>query len=78
MSQTSKQGRRYLPPPYFFERMMILNDQERILLRYVCEGDIRSAQKQARIVLEGINTQKDQRFKENLLAKLTARPMELL
>ena len=78
MSQTSKQGRRYLPSPYFFERMMILNDQERILLRYVCEGDIRSAQKQARIVLEGINTQKDQRFKENLLAKLTARPMELL
>ena len=78
MSQTSKQGRRYLPPPYFFFLLMILNDQERILLRYVCEGDIRSAQKQARIVLEGINTQKDQRFKENLLAKLTARPMELL
>ena len=55
-----------------------MNDRERILLRYVCEGDMKNAQQQARIVLESITTQKDQRFKESLLKKLTARPFEML
>ena len=55
-----------------------MNDRERMLLRFVCEGDIRSAQKQAQIMLEGIKSQKDQQFKDSLLSKLKARPMELM
>ena len=60
------------------ERIDKMNDRERMLLRFVCEGDIRSAQKQAQIMLEGIKSQKDQQFKDSLLSKLKARPMELM
>lgn len=47
-----------------------MNDRERELLRYVAKGDIKTAQKAARIVLNGITSQKDQRMKENLLQEL--------
>lgn len=36
-----------------------MNDNERTLLRYVVEGDIRKSQQQAKIVLEGLTTVKD-------------------
>ena len=40
-----------------------MNDKDRTLLRYVVEGDIRKAQQQAKIILEGITTAKDEQFK---------------
>lgn len=39
-----------------------MNDKDRTLLRYVVEGDIRKAQQQAKIILEGITTAKDEQF----------------
>lgn len=47
-----------------------MNERERELLRYVAKGDIKTAQKAARIILNGITSQKDQRMKENLLQEL--------
>ena len=42
-----------------------MNENERALLRYVVEGDIRKSQQQAKIVLEGLTTVKDKAFKES-------------
>lgn len=50
-----------------------MNDRERDLIWFVCDGDIRKAQKQARIVLEGIASKKDEQFKKNMLRKLDAK-----
>lgn len=50
-----------------------MNDRERELLRIVCDGDIRLAQKQARIVLNGLTAKKDEQFKKNMLRKLDAK-----
>lgn len=47
-----------------------MNNNERILLRMVCDGDILKAQQQARIILNGIVSYKDERFKEDNLRKL--------
>lgn len=47
-----------------------MNDQERDLIRYVCEGDIRKAQQQAKIILNGLPAKKDEQFKGNMLRKL--------
>ena len=47
-----------------------MNDNERALLRYVVEGDIRKSQQQAKIVLEGLTTVKDKAFKETCLRTL--------
>mgnify|MGYP000358630524 CR=1 FL=1 len=44
-----------------------MNENERALLRYVVEGDIRKSQQQAKIVLEGLTTAKDKAFKETCL-----------
>jgi hypothetical protein len=41
-----------------------VNENERALLRYVVEGDIRKSQQQAKIVLEGLTTDKDKAFKK--------------
>ena len=50
-----------------------MNDRERELIRIVCDGDIRLAQKQARIVLNGMTSKKDEQFQKNMLRKLDAK-----
>lgn len=50
-----------------------MNNSERILLNYVCDGDLRMAQKQARLVLNGMNAKKDEHFKADMLRKLDAK-----
>ena len=55
-----------------------MNDKERTLLQYVCDGDIRKAQQQAKILLDGITTQKDQNFKNHQLKKLEAKGPTLI
>lgn len=50
-----------------------MNDNERLLIRYVVDGDLRQAQKQARVVLNGITAKKDDQFKANMLRKLDAK-----
>ena len=50
-----------------------MNNSERILLNYICDGDLRMAQKQARIVLNGMNAKKDEHFKADMLRKLDAK-----
>lgn len=47
-----------------------MNDNNRMLLRYVAEGDIRNAQMQAKIILNSITAARDEQFKTNCLAKL--------
>lgn len=47
-----------------------MNDQERDLIRYVCEGDIRKAQQQAKIILNGLSAKRDEQFNGNMLRKL--------
>ena len=47
-----------------------MNDNNRMLLRYVAEGDIRKAQMQAKIILNSITAARDEQFKTNCLAKL--------
>ena len=55
-----------------------MNDTERILIRYVCEGDIKKAQQQARILLGQMNAKKDSDFSQNMLRKLDAKPVNLI
>lgn len=50
-----------------------MNDRERALLRYVCEGDLKQAQMQAKIILNGISSKKDEQFRDRLLVKLESR-----
>lgn len=50
-----------------------MNNNERILIRYVCDGDVRRAQKQARIILDGLKSQKDEQFKGEMLRKLDSK-----
>ena len=50
-----------------------MNDQERLLIRYVCDGDIRKSQKQARIVLNGLTSKRDEQFKDEMLRKLDSK-----
>lgn len=50
-----------------------MNNQERFLIRYVCDGDIRQSQKQARIVLNGLTAKKDELFKIDMLRKLDSK-----
>lgn len=50
-----------------------MNDRVRDLIRCVCDGDIRKAQQQARIVLNGLTSKKDDQFKSNMLRKLDAK-----
>lgn len=54
----------------FMREENLVNDNERALLRYVVEGDIRKSQQQAKIVLEGLTTVKDKAFKETCLRTL--------
>lgn len=49
-----------------------MTDREKILLRYVCDGDIKHARQQAKIILEETKTQKDERFRAEMLRRLEA------
>lgn len=49
---------------------MHMNDNERRLLQYVCDGDIKKARQQARAILNGISTKKDESFRKAMLRKL--------
>lgn len=55
-----------------------MNENERALLRYVVEGDIRKSQQQAKIVLEGLTTVKDKAFKETCLRTLESKSPTLI
>lgn len=50
-----------------------MNDSERTLLRYVCDGDIKKAKQQARVILSSISSKKDEQFRDNMLRKLDAK-----
>lgn len=47
-----------------------MNDDIRSLLRYVCNGDIEKSKIAAKIVLNNIKSQKDEKFKNDMLNKL--------
>ena len=50
-----------------------MNDSERHLIRFVCDGDMRNAQKAVKIILNSISSKKDGQFKENMLRKLESK-----
>lgn len=50
-----------------------MNDNERMLIRNVCEGDLRMARQYARAVLTGVTAKKDADFKATMLRKLDAK-----
>lgn len=47
-----------------------MNDSERRLIRFVCDGDMQNAQKAVKIILNSISSKKDEQFKENMFRKL--------
>lgn len=55
-----------------------MNDNERTLIRLVCDGDIRKSQQQARIILNGLTSKKDEQFKNSMLRKLDAKGPTLI
>lgn len=55
-----------------------MNDNERTLIRLVCDGDIRKSQQQARIILNGLTSKKDEQFKNGMLLKLDAKGPSLI
>jgi len=55
-----------------------LNDAERQLIRFVCSGDIKKSQEQARVILVNTTTQKDARFKEHMLKELDTKKSSLI
>lgn len=63
---------------FFMREVNLVNDNERTLLRYVVEGDIRKSQQQAKIVLEGLTTVKDKAFKETGLRTLANKSPTLI
>lgn len=50
-----------------------MNDSERRLIRFVCDGDMRNAQKAVKIILDSISSKKDEQFKENMFRKLESK-----
>lgn len=50
-----------------------MNDNTRMLLRFVCEGDMKKSKAQAKIVLNSIESAKDEKFKEQMLRKLESK-----
>ncbi len=55
-----------------------MNDNERSLLRAIVEKRHKDAEQIARIILNGITSQRDRQFKENLLRKMDAQPKDLI
>ena len=47
-----------------------MNEKERILIKYICDGDIKKSQQQAKIILNGISSKQDETFKSNMIRKL--------
>lgn len=47
-----------------------MNEDTRMLMRWVCEGDLRRAQTQAQIILKKPQPKKDEGFAETMLARL--------
>ena len=45
-------------------------EQDKILLRYVCDGDMRRARQQAKLILENTTAKKDEHFRYEMLRKL--------
>lgn len=50
-----------------------MNNAERVLIRYVCDGDMRRAQMQARCILGEITSQRDAAFRDGMIRRLEAR-----
>lgn len=50
-----------------------MNDSERMLIRNVCDGNLRMARQFARAVLNGLAAKKDADFKSSMLRKLDAK-----
>ena len=47
-----------------------MNERDKILLRYVCDGDMRRARQQAKLILENTTVKKDEHFRYEMLRKL--------
>lgn len=47
-----------------------MNNDERVLLRYICDGDMRRAQMQARCILNAISSQRDATFRDDMLRRM--------
>jgi SpoVK/Ycf46/Vps4 family AAA+-type ATPase len=50
-----------------------MNDRQRWLIQYICDGDIKKAQQQARIILNESTPAKDEAFRKNMLRKLDSK-----
>lgn len=50
-----------------------MNNNERYLLRYICNGDLKNAQIWAKNILDGISSKVDENFRDELLEKLAKR-----
>lgn len=50
-----------------------MNNEERTLIRYVCDGDMRRAQMQARCILGAIKSQGDADFRDEMIRRIEAR-----
>lgn len=50
-----------------------MNNNEKILLRHVCDGDMRKAQMQAMCILNAISSQKDAAFRDDMLRRMRER-----
>lgn len=55
-----------------------MNNVERDLIRWVCEGNIIKAQRQARAILTDMRALKDQRFRDEMLWKLNSKGPDLI
>lgn len=55
-----------------------MNDNDRQLIRYVCDGEIRKAQQQAMIILKASKTQKDEKFVKHMIEKIEAKQAQPL
>lgn len=55
-----------------------VNDSERYLIRLVCEGDIKKAQQQARILLGQMSAKKDTDFAKNMIRKLDTKAVNMI
>ena len=50
-----------------------MNNDERALIRYVCDGDMRRAQMQARCILGAITSQRDAAFRDDMIRRIDVR-----
>lgn len=50
-----------------------MNDNERALIRYVCSGDMRRAQMQARCILDTITSKRDATFRDDMIRRIETR-----